>query len=148
MKNIISIFLILVASTGYAQVYNQEDGYVANGYDVVSYFQKGPKKGSSKFTFTYDGARFRFSSDANLNLFKANPEKYIPEYGGWCAYAIGAKNSKVPIDPETYEIRNGKLYLFYNAFFNNTHTSWLEEGADELIKKGDKNWVKLKTQKQ
>lgn len=152
MKNI--AFVVLFISIGIGQVvgqttvYNQEDGYVANGYDVVAYFQKGPKKGSSKFTHTYEGARFRFSSEANLNLFRENPQKYIPQYGGWCAYAVGANNTKVTIDPETYEIRNGKLYLFYNAFFNNTHTSWIKEGADELIQKGDKNWVKLKSKVQ
>ena len=143
---IVFIFFI-ISSNSFAQttVYNQEDGYVANGYDVVAYFQKGPKKGNSKFSDTYDGARFRFSSEENLKLFKENPQKYTPQYGGWCAYAIGANNEKVTIDPETYEIRKGKLYLFYNSFFNNTHTTWVKEGADGLIQKGDKNWVKLKT---
>ena len=72
---------------------------------------------------------------------------YVPQYGGWCAYALGAKAKKVSIDPETYEIRDGKLYLFYNAFFNNTLESWLEEGPKELQKKADKNWEKLKTQR-
>lgn len=124
--------------------FNMDDGYIANGYDVVSYFDKKPTEGNSKFVCKYKGAILRFSSQSNLNKFKANPGKYMPQYGGWCAYAMGAKNKKVKMDPETYEIRNGKLYLFYNSFFNNTYKSWLEEDPGKLIKKANKHWEVLK----
>lgn len=147
MKKLVVTILLLVPTLVWAQsgTYNQEDGYVANGYDVVSYFDGTPKKGNSKFSYTHDGAKFRFANETNMKKFKDDPMHYIPQYGGWCAYAVGANNSKVTIDPETYAVRNGKLYLFYNAFFNNTHTTWLKEGADDLIRAGDKNWVKLKS---
>ena len=63
----------------------------------------------------YPILKFKFSSEKNLALFKESPEKYIPQYGGYCAYAIAAKKTKMYIDAEAYEIRDGKLYLFYNC---------------------------------
>ena len=77
-------------------------------------------KGSKQISTNYDGVNYCFSSAANLTLFKSNPKKYMPQYGGWCAYAMGANAEKVEIDPETSKIKDGKLYLFYNAYFNNT----------------------------
>lgn len=126
--------------------YNIQDDYVAEGYDVVAYFSNKAIEGSSKYTTTHDGARYRFSSSANLNKFKSNPQKYVPQYGGWCAYAMGEKGEKVEVDPETFEIRDGKLYLFYNAYFNNTLKDWLEEPV-VLKKKADTNWKRIKYKK-
>lgn len=126
--------------------HNLQDGYIAEGYDVVEYFNDKAVEGSSKYSYTYEGAAYLFSSQANLNTFKENPGKYAPQYGGWCAYAMGAKGEKVDVDPETFEIRDGKLYLFYNSFFNNTLTDWLEE-PEVLRKKADVNWTKIKFKK-
>jgi len=61
---------------------------------------------------TYDGANYKFSTKQHLVTFKTNPKKYIPQYGGYCAYAIAEKSKKVSINPETYDIIDGKLYLF------------------------------------
>ncbi|MEL7002444.1 MAG: YHS domain-containing (seleno)protein [Bacteroidota bacterium] len=127
--------------------YNQNDGYVAEGYDVVSYFNKKAVAGKKQYEYTYDGAKYRFTNQDNLNKFKSNPTMYVPQYGGWCAYAMGTSGDKVTVNPKTYEIRNGKLYLFYNAFFNNTLESWLEEGPNKLKPIADKNWEKVKTKK-
>lgn len=124
--------------------YNEQKSFVANGYDVVSYFLNSAVNGSTKYQATYDGAKYRFSSKKNLDTFKTNPKKYLPEYGGWCAYAMADKGEKVTINPKTFEIRNDKLYLFYNAFFNNTYESWLEESPTKLIKKADASWSKIK----
>ena len=146
-------FLILIFSFisiyGFAQQidYNTEDGYIAEGYDVVEYFNGKALKGKQKYKSIYNKAIYKFSTQENLNRFKSNPTKYIPQYGGWCAYAMGDKGEKVSINPKTFEIRNGKLYLFYNTFFNNTLDSWLEEGAERLRMKADKNWEKIKTKK-
>ena len=124
--------------------YNEQRGFVAHGYDVVAYFSNSALKGSTKFEYKYDGASYKFSSQKNLDTFKTNPKKYLPEYGGWCAFAKADKGEKVTISPKTFEIRDGKLYLFYNAFFDNTYESWLEEMPAKLIKKADVSWSKVK----
>ena len=148
MNKTLLIFSIFFLSTiiGFGQQidYNKETGYVANGYDVVAYFSNNAIKGNKDYTFTYDNAKYKFSSKTNLEKFKANPKKYVPQYGGWCAYAMAAKAAKVAINPKTFEIRKGKLYLFYNKFFTNTFESWLEEMPDKLIIKADSNWNKIK----
>jgi YHS domain-containing protein len=115
-------------------------GFVIEGFDVVSYFNKTPKKGNDKYVATYNGGKFKFSSQNNLDTFNKNPEKYMPRYGGYCAYAVAVKGEKVSIDPETYEIRDGKLYLFYNSWVINTLKSWLKESPDELKIEADKKW--------
>ena len=69
---------------------------------------------------------------------------YVPQYGGYCAYAIADKGKKVSIDPETFEIRDGKLYLFYNAWGTNTLKMWLKEDVKGLQEKADKNWEDIK----
>lgn len=84
------------------------------GYDTVSYFTKGaPTKGSDKFTAAYNGAIYQFSSAHNRDLFKAEPAKYAPQYGGYCAMGV-ALNKKLDTDPTAWHVRNGKLYLNLN----------------------------------
>ncbi len=126
--------------------YNLKKGIVAYGYDVVEYFNGKPKKGIEKYALKVDGATYHFASEGNLVSFNNHPEKFIPQYGGWCAYAMGQTGEKVDINPETFEIRDGKLYLFYNAYFNNTMKAWLKEDTEELRKKADQNWKKIKFQ--
>ena len=84
---------------------------------------------------------------SDLDTFKSAPNKYIPAYGGYCAYALGAKGERVAINPETFEIRDGKLYLFYNSWGINTFKMWQEGGAEQLKAKADKNWIKIKKEK-
>ncbi len=122
--------------------FNHSTGLAIEGYDPVSYFSNKPKEGSKNRSYTYKGITYRFSSTTNLNLFKKNPAKYEPQYGGWCAYAMGNSNEKVEVDPETYKIVKGKLYLFYNSFFNNTKTDW-NKNEKNLKAKADKNWAKF-----
>ncbi|MBL4568496.1 MAG: YHS domain-containing protein [Flavobacteriaceae bacterium] len=144
--NRLFLALLFISTTLVAQKkqYNTKKGFVANGYDVVCYFDQMSVKGSKKFTTTYDGVKFKFASKKHLQLFKEDPTKYIPQYGGYCAYAIGKSSEKVSIDPKTFEIRDGKLYLFYNAWGTNTLDLWQKEGADNLQKQADKNWIHLK----
>ena len=143
MKTFMTIFLITISTTFYAQYYNLKKGYVAQGYDVVAYFKNKAVKGDKKLTSEYDGVKFQFSSKENLENFKKSPKKYLPAYGGYCAYAIGVKGEKVSINPKTFEIRDGKLYLFYNAWGTNTLELWKNEGAAQLKEKADKNWQKI-----
>lgn len=84
------------------------------GYDTVAYFTKGaPTKGSDKFTAAYNGAIYHFSSAQNRDLFKAEPAKYAPQYGGYCAMGV-ALNKKFDTDPTAWHVRDGKLYLNLN----------------------------------
>lgn len=113
------------------------------GYDPVAYFtQKKAVKGNSKFALKYAGVVYHFSSETNKKTFESNPAKYEPEYGGWCAYAMGDYGKKVEVDPETFKIVDGKLYLFYNAYFNNTLKTWNKDEKN-LKAKADKNWATI-----
>lgn len=144
MKNLtLLILLISFSAFGQHNNYNLKKGFVAEGYDVVSYFNNKAEKGDKTYVTTYDGVKFKFSTKKHLEKFKKSPEKYVPAYGGYCAYAIGAKADKVSIDPKTFEIRDGKLYLFYNAWGTNTLELWQEEGAEQLKAKADINWKKI-----
>jgi YHS domain-containing protein len=123
--------------------FNLDNGVAIKGYDPVAYFTSGKAiKGSKDMAVYTSGATYYFSSAANKELFKTNPSKYEPEYGGWCAYAMGEKGDKVSVDPETFKIVNGKLYLFYNKFFNNTLKDWNKDEAN-LKTKADINWIKI-----
>lgn len=147
MKN--SLFLLVFGlHFGFAQSidYNTKKGFVAEGYDVVAYFDNKAVEGDSKFSVTHDGVKYKFASQDHLNTFKANPEQYIPQYGGYCAYAMGDSGKKVDINPETFEIRDGKLYLFYNAWGTNTLELWLKGNVKGLQKKADQNWDAVKHQ--
>ena len=124
--------------------YNVQKGYVAKGYDVVSYFDNKAQKGDKKYTVDHEGVKFKFTSKENLDKFTSDPESFIPQYGGYCAYAIGKNADKVKINPETFEIRDGKLYLFYNTIFANTLEKWLEEGAENLKSQADQNWITIR----
>ena len=148
MKIFIILFTISISSLSAQTIdYNLKKGFVANGYDVVSYFNNEAIEGNKKFTTSIDGAKYKFSSEENLKIFNTNPEKYTPQYGGYCAYAIAKKNNKVSIDPETFQIKDGKLYLFYNAWGTNTLDLWKEENETVLKEKADKNWEHIKFKK-
>jgi YHS domain-containing protein len=146
MKQWIVILFLSLSSVIVSQSidYNTKRGYVAEGFDVVAYFlESKPVEGKKDFTIDYDNVKFKFSSQENLTLFNSNPEKYIPQFGGYCAYVLAVKSKKVSINPETFEVRDGKLYLFYNKGKTNTLQFWLNEGAEELQVKADKNWQKF-----
>lgn len=124
------------------QLFNLEKTIAVQGFDVVAYFNGKAVKGNSSNAVIHQGVKYHFSTTANKEEFKKNPAKYEPQYGGWCAYAMGATGEKVEIDPETFKIVNGKLYLFYNKFFNNTLKSWNKD-EQQLKTKADANWGKL-----
>lgn len=146
MKNTISLILFFISFIlcGQKKDYNLKEGYIAEGYDVVSYFENEAKEGKKEFTATYNNVKFKFISKEHLKTFKKNPEKFIPQYGGWCAYALGKKDTKLNIDPETFEIIDGKLYLFYNSWGSNTQKKWNKENPVKLRKKADLNWSNYK----
>jgi YHS domain-containing protein len=122
--------------------YNLKKDIALEGYDPVSYFSNRPIEGKSQLSYTYKSITYWFANKTNLNQFKTNPAQYEPAYGGWCAYAMGETGEKVKVDPETYKIMNGKLYLFYNFWGNNTLVDWNKNEKD-LKSKADQNWKKI-----
>ena len=110
-----------------------------NGYDPVAYFTVGkPVKGQDGLAIEWMGAKWKFSSQANLDLFKANPEKYAPQYGGYCAYGV-TQGSLVKVEPEQFTLRDGKLFLNYDA---DVQAKWLKDPAG-YIKDADTKFPAL-----
>ena len=149
-KIILLVFVVFVTTQVSAQTvtkrtkeFNLEKGLAIQGYDPVTYFtQKKAVKGKSSIATTFEGVTYYFTSNENKEIFKKNPSGYEPQYGGWCAYAMGSNGEKVEVDPETFKIVNGKLFLFYNAYFNNTLKSWNKDEVN-LNRKADANWKKF-----
>lgn len=145
MKSIALLFLIIPALLN-AQTeslrkkhFNITKGIGIEGYDPVSYFNGEALEGDSKLPYTHQGITYLFSSPANLNKFKSSPEKYEPAYGGWCAFAMGETGEKVKIDPRTFKILEGRLYLFYNFWGSNTLEDW-NENERKLKEAADRHW--------
>ena len=115
-------------------------GKAIRGYDPVAYFSEGkPVKGDDKLMYKWNNATWYFSSQQNLDLFKANPEKYAPQYGGYCAFGL-SNGYKAPTDADAWTIDNGKLYLNYNK---SVREEWNKE-RKQRIAKADKNWPEVK----
>jgi YHS domain-containing protein len=149
MKQLFVITLLFISGFAFTQdqqrlqQFNLEKGVAVKGYDPVAYFtQNKAVKGKAEFAVIHQSVKYYFSSTANKEEFKKNPAKYEPQYGGWCAYAMGESGEKVDFDPETFKILNGKLYLFYNKFFNNTLPKWNKDEVN-LKTKADVNWKKF-----
>lgn len=105
-----------------------------DGYDTVAYFtQSKAVEGDKKHQVEWRGANWFFSSEENKALFIVEPEKYAPQYGGWCAYAM-ADGSTARIDPEAFQIHEGKLYLNYNK---KVQGFWLEDKIENIKKAND-----------
>lgn len=140
------LYLTIVSTAIFAQTidYNTQNGYVADGYDLVAYFNDMAIEGNEEFKLEYQGNSYKFSSQTNLAIFKEDPSKYLPQYGGYCAWAIADKGKKVSINPESYEIRDGKLYLFYHKAFTNTLKKWQDNDPEKLKSKADINWENLR----
>ena len=151
MKKLIFVIAIaLFGATTFAQSaatrikeFNLENKVAIQGYDPVAYFKQNKAvKGKKEIAATYEGVTYYFATQVDKEIFLKLPSSYEPQYGGWCSYAMGAKGEKVEIDPETFKIVDGKLNLFYNAYFNNTLKSWNKDEIN-LRKKADTNWKKF-----
>lgn len=140
----ISIFSASAQTATRIKQFNIDKSALAiGGYDPVAYFISNKAiEGKKDLSFSSEGITYRFSTIKNKELFMANPSKYEPQYGGWCAYAMGAKGEKVSVDPETFKIVDGKLFLFYNHFFNNTLKDWNKDEPN-LKMNADQSWKKL-----
>lgn len=115
-------------------------GIAIQGYDPVAFFtEHKPVMGADSLSYTWQDAQWRFSSQKHLNLFKANPEGYAPQYGGYCAYGT-ADGHKAPTKVETWTIEQGKLYFNYNE---KVKERWVKD-IPGYIQKADQNWPVIK----
>jgi len=118
----------------------QSGGVAINGYDPVAYFTMSkPVEGESAHSFEWNGAKWRFANAENLAMFSANPEKYAPKYGGYCAYAV-SRGYTASTDPAAWSIVDGSLYLNYSKGVRSRSNS--DQAAN--IVAGDKNWPGLR----
>lgn len=118
------------------------DKVALSGYDPVGYFTAAKAlKGQPGINASHDGVTYQFATEENRKLFVAAPEKYLPTYGGWCATAM-AKGEKVEIDPANFKITNGRLFLFFKAFYANAIKDWNKDEPN-LTTKADANWKKI-----
>lgn len=135
------IFALLLAGASMAQkapVYSDASGAI-RGYDPVAYFTLGrPVKGSPAFTYRWNGAEWRFASAENRDRFAAAPQKYAPQYGGYCAYGV-ANGYAVKIEPDAWSVVDGKLYLNYDR---SVQAKWKKD-VPGYIGKADANWPQV-----
>ena len=124
-----------------SEVFTTPEGAI-HGYDPVAYFQVGkPVVGKKEFVYSWKGSTWYFSSQQNKEAFQANPEKFAPQYGGYCAYGT-ADGHKAPTDPQAWTIVGNKLYLNYDK---GVQTLWNKDRPG-YIKKADEKWPAVSKQ--
>lgn len=125
-----------ITSVAWAGEYFEGDGVAVRGHDPVAYFKDGkPVKGSAEHRFEHKGSMFHFASKANRDAFAAEPERYAPQYGGFCAFGMSG-GYKAAIDPAAFTVREGKLYLNYNL---EVQKQWSADIPGH-VNKADRNW--------
>jgi YHS domain-containing protein len=130
-------------SGGVAAVNTAADGLALRGFDTVAYYTaESAIKGDPKYSFAWRGATWYFASEENMNQFKANPEAYAPQFGGYCSYAV-SQGYTADGDPQQWKVVDGKLYLNYNQ---KAKEAW-EKEQGKFIKDGEKNWAEFQTKK-
>ena len=134
-----AVFVVVAALPAQADVNTTFFGVAIHGYDPVAYHTEGrPVEGSKAFTHEWKGATWRFASADHRDLFIADPERYAPAYGGYCAYAV-AQGGKADIDPNAWSIVDGQLYLNLNA---RVQRLW-QQDIPGHIARADANWSRL-----
>jgi YHS domain-containing protein len=115
-------------------------GVAIKGYDTVAYFtERHAVKGKSEFAYNWSDAKWYFASAEHRDLFEADPERYAPRYGGYCAASMASTGKMFDINPEAFKIIDGKLYLYYDNRYGNQFAAKSEKN----IKKADENWMKV-----
>lgn len=141
---IILLTLSVTYSSAQTSNYFSLDGVAIRGYDPVAYFKENtPVEGSKQFSYSWEGTEWHFKNQENLNAFKSNPEKYAPQFGGYCAYGV-SEDHKSPTEPAAFTIINDKLYLNYNQ---QVKKLWMKD-TKARIEKAESNWVELKNKKE
>jgi YHS domain-containing protein len=109
------------------------------GFDPVSYFTAKPTAGRADLTAVHAGIVYRFATEENRSKFLAAPDQFAPAYGGWCATALAKDGSKVDIDPTSFKVTGGRLYLFYKGFWGNAIEDWVKDESGNIVK-ADAAW--------
>ncbi|MEW6601719.1 MAG: YHS domain-containing (seleno)protein [Nitrospirota bacterium] len=139
----VTFIWLLIGMIGTAYSAAPEEPVAIKGYDTVAYFTESKAvKGTEEFTSSWHGMTWLFQSKENRDLFAASPEKYTPQYDGWCAWAM-TEYRKAVTDPEVWKIVDGKLYL-------NCSMSAYEKWSRDIpghIKIADENWKKMQSEK-
>ena len=136
LRVFIVLFVVGCVGSIHAGQFFERNSLAIDGYDPVAYFaEQKPMKGSAQFRVEFEGSTFQFASAAHRDIFAANPEKYVPQYGGYCAYGM-AKGYKASIDPVAFTVVGDKLYLNYSE---EVHSQWLTD-IPRYIRKADANW--------
>lgn len=129
--------LALAAARDHANVGKDRVGI--KGYDPTSYLNGSPTKGNAGITAEHEGVIYRFASEANRAKFVAEPNRFAPAYGGWCATAFALDKGKVDIDPKNYKVTDGRLFLFYKGWGGNALKEWVKDEPSNIVK-ADANW--------
>ncbi len=138
------LLLGLISSWAFAgsksdPVNHDRSGVANQGYDPVAYFTDSkPVKGLAQFAYSWNGANWQFSSAEHRDLFMKSPDRYAPQFGGYCTYGV-SKNHTVDIDPEAWKIIEGKLYLNYSK---SVQREFLKDPAGD-IQRAEQNWPNL-----
>lgn len=139
---VLAAALLLFASIvpAFAGEFFEEDDVAIRGYDPVAYFSDmKPVKGSAEFRAEYQGSTFHFSSASNRDTFRVDPDKFAPQYGGYCAFGL-AKGYKAAIDPAAFTVVDSKLYLNYSE---TVRSKWKAD-IPGYIRKADENWPDIR----
>lgn len=140
IKLTFSLLLVAEIVSAQQEVYTQVTGEAIQGYDPVAYFKESqPVKGKKEFSYEWSGATWHFSNQENANTFKASPEKFAPQFGGYCAYGV-AKGYKASTSPDAWSIVDNKLYLNYD---NRVKNLWNKNQSD-FIQAANANWITVK----
>ena len=122
------------------QVNTNRAGVAIDGYDPVAYFVDGrARRGSSEVTMNWGGATWQFTDTEHRDAFAADPARYVPAYGGYCAWAA-SRGKIAPVDPRAWHVENGRLFLNYNARLNRRFV----ETSSDCIAAGDASWPELR----
>lgn len=149
IKSLLFASLLFISFVSFGQIDPVDKNNIAiGGYDLVSYFTDNTAvKGKKEFTHEINGVKYQFASAQHRDSFKKSPEKYLPVCDGYCAWGVAEKETKFPINPETFKVIDGKLYLFFNGDFNGNNFNTLEEwnkAEPTLLSKLPANWTKIK----
>ncbi|MDY8136903.1 YHS domain-containing (seleno)protein [Aquimarina sp. 2201CG5-10] len=149
LKTVAVAFAFVISTTSFAQdkkANNIDDSKIGlQGYSPVSYLDlELAQRGSKQYKSVYEKVAYYFTSEEQKKTFENNPEKYLPQYGGFCAFGVYA-GAKFRIDPNKFVVSDGKYYLFLNDVEVDAKQLWVSEKESKLLKKADKNWKSLST---